>query len=69
MDEDSLHKRRTMPEAAPSLQHDAPERVKSLPVQSTQPSGEGATFKKYIILRTHLFFYYVKRSIKLKSLK
>lgn len=43
--EDSLLKRRSMPEAAPSLQHDAPERVKSLPVESTQPSGEGNHLK------------------------
>ncbi|XP_052133456.1 spectrin beta chain [Frankliniella occidentalis] len=35
--EDSLHKRHTMPEPAPSLRPEPPERVKSLPVESAQP--------------------------------
>lgn len=34
--EDNIQKRRTMPEPAPSRRHEPPERVKSLPVESSQ---------------------------------
>lgn len=63
--QDPLHKRRTMSEAAPSAHHETSGRVKSLPAQSTQPTGEGTNAGVQLSYHTNLqcLWYFVHHSM------